>query len=161
MYIKDKLKTGILYFFGLVAIGIAVALIVWFISILHLRTEYRDFCLQVNDAILATPAEARFIQRGTEQLPLSAEALDYYDQILLAEGVTVISRKEAEPNERSIVLLLEENRLIFTNVEKDGSLIHLRWETAEGSVSYTVRSERITFMQMSAYFTGYARRAAA
>ena len=159
MYIKDKVKAGLLYLFGFIAVGAAVALIVCFVSILHLRTEYRAFCLEVNDAILATSAEERFIGRGEEKLPLDTETLDYYDMLLLADGAQVISRDAAEPNGRSIVIFLGEDRLTLTSVEQDGSLINLRWETAEGVRSYNVRSTQVSFMSLAAYYTNYARRA--
>ena len=76
----------------------------------------------------------------------------------MADGVTVISRDEATPDERSIVLTLRDGRLILTNVEKDGSLINIRWETAEGVRSYNLRSSQISFMSISAYYSNYARR---
>ena len=158
VYIKDKVKTGLLYFFGFIAIGASLALIVWFISILRLRTEYREFCLEVNEAILATAEGDRRIGRGEESFPASREMVDYYDMLLLADGVTVISRDEATPDEHSIVLTLKGGRLILTNVEKDGSLINIRWETAEGVRSYNLRSSQISFMSISAYYSNYARR---
>ncbi len=158
MYLKYKIKTVLLYVCGFIAVGACVALIAWFVSILRLRTEYREFCLGVNEVILATPAKARFIRQGDKELPLSMDALDYYNMLLLDGSVTVISREDAEPKDSSIRILLGEDQLIFTNVEKDGSLIALRWETPEGSRSYFVRSGQVSFMSMSAYFKNYARR---
>ena len=158
MYVKQKVKALLLYFFGFIAVGASLALIIWFISILRLRTEYREFCLEVNDVILATDSDQRRIRRGEEEYPLSSEAMNYYDQLLLASGVTVVSREEVEPNNRSIVLILGENRLTFTNVEKDGSLINLRWEAPGETRSYHVRSSQTSFMSIASYFSNYARR---
>ena len=159
MYLKYKLKTWLLYLCGFIAIGVCIWLIVWFVSILRLRTEYREFCLGVNDTILATPAKDRFIQQGDKRYPLSMNDLDYYNMLLLDNNVVVISREDAEPTDSSIRIILGDKSLIFTNVEKDGSLIALRWETPEGSQSYFVRSGQVSFMTMSAYFKNIARRA--
>jgi hypothetical protein len=159
MYLKYKIKTVLLYVCGFIAVGACVALIAWFVSILRLRTEYRAFCLEVNDVILATPAKERSIQQGDKELPLSMEALDYYNMLLLDSNVVVISREDAEPTDSSIRIILGDKSLIFTNVEKDGSLIALRWETPEGTRSYFVRSGQVSFMSMSAYFKNLARRA--
>ena len=41
MYLKQKLGGFALYFFGFLALAVAAALIGWFVSMLHLRTEYR------------------------------------------------------------------------------------------------------------------------
>lgn len=159
MYLKYKVKTALLYFFGFVAIGATVALIIWFVSILRLRTEYREFCLGINDTILATSAKERFIQQGDKRYPLSMNDLDYYNMLLLDSNVVVISREDAEPTDTSIRIILGDKSLIYTNVEKDGSLIALRWETPEGTRSYFVRSGQVSFMGMSAYFKNIARRA--
>ena len=158
MYLKYKIKTVLLYVCGFIAVGACVALIAWFVSILRLRTEYKEFCLGVNDTILATPAKERFIRQGDKSYPLSMDTLDYYNMLLLDSSVTVISREDAEPTDSSIRILLGEDQLIFTNVEKDGSLIALRWETPEGTRSYFVRSGQVSFMSMNAYFKNYARR---
>ena len=158
MYLKYKVKTILLYVFGFIAVGACIALIAWFVSILRLRTEYREFCLGVNDVILATPANDRSIRQGDKELPLSMDALDYYNILLLDSNVTVISREDAEPKDSSIRIQLGEDALTFTNVEKDGSLIALRWETPEGTRSYFVRSGQVSFMSISAYFKNYARR---
>ena len=159
MYLKYKIKTVLLYLFGIIAVGAAVALIVWFVSILRLRTEYREFCLDVNEVILATPAKDRCIQQGDKSYPLSMSDLDYYNMLLLDRNVVVISREDAEPTDSSIRIILGDKSLIFTNVEKDGSLIALRLETPEGTRSYFVRSGQVSFMSMSAYFKNLARRA--
>lgn len=159
MYLKYKFKTWLLYFCGFIAIGVCVALIAWFVSILRLRTEYREFCLDVNDVILATPAKERFIQQGDVKLPLSMNDLDYYNMLLLDSTVVVISREDAEPKDSSIRISLGDNSLIYTSVEKDGSLIALRWETPEGTRSYFIRSGQVSFMAMSAYFKNLARKA--
>ena len=158
MYIRDKVKAGILYFFGFIAVGSSLALIIWFISILQLRTEYRAFCFEINDVILATPGRDRTIGRGEESFPASQEIVDYYNMLLLGEGVTVISRDEVTPDERSIVLTLKDGKLSFTNVEKDGSLINIRWESERELRSYNVRSSQTSFMGVAAYYSNYARR---
>ena len=159
MYLKYKIKTVLLYVCGFIAVGACVALIAWFVSILRLRTEYREFCLGVNDTILATPAKERSIQQGDKRYPLSMNDLDYYNMLLLDRNVTVISREDAEPTDGSIRIILGDRSLIYTNMEKDGSLIALRWETPEGTRSYFVRSGQVSFMSMSAYFKNIARRA--
>lgn len=159
MFLRYKVKTFLLYFCGFIALGSCVALILWFASILRLRTEYRAFCLEVNDVILATPAKERFIQQGGKSFSLSMDDLDYYNMLLLDSNVTVISREDAEPTDSSIRILLGDKSLIYTNVEKDGSLISLRWETSEGTRSYFVRSGQVSFMAMNAYFKNIARRA--
>ncbi len=159
MYLKYKIKTVLLYVCGFIAVGACVALIAWFVSILRLRTEYRAFCLEVNEVILATPAKERSIQQGDKELPLSMSDLDYYNMLLLDRNVVVISREDAEPTDSSIRIILGDKSLIFTSVEQDGSLIALRWETPEGTRSYFVRSGQVSFMSMSAYFKNLARRA--
>ena len=157
MYKSYRRKTLLLYLGGALAVGMALLLIGFFVYTLALRTEYRAFALEVNDAILGCPAESREIARGETRLPLSAWDLDYYDKALLDQGTAVVDRKVLEPDSRSIVLILGENRLWFNRV--DNTLVNLRWETPSGTRGYTVRCDLITFAQMSAYFNNLARAA--
>jgi len=157
MYKKDKAKAGALYACGFVAIGACVALIIFFISILSLRSEYKKVCLEINDHILATPAEENFILRDEKTYPLSDQVLEYYNMALLGENTVVFNRKECEPTAKSIVLALGDSTLTFTGLE-DGSAINVRWVTPEETRNYTLRSSTTSFMQMSAYLSNYLRR---
>ena len=157
MYKSYQRKTILLYLGGALAVGAALLLIGFFVYTLALRTEYRAFALEVNDAILTCPAQGREIARGETRLPLSAFDLDYYDKVLLDQGTAVLDRKALEPDKSSIVLILGEKRLWFIRV--DNTLVNLRWETPEGVRGSTVRCDLITFAQMNAYFINLARAA--
>ena len=75
MYKKAKVKTALLYTFGTLAVMIALGMIVFMVHTLRLRTEYRQFCLEVNDAVLASSMRQNTVTRGDETAPLSFTAL--------------------------------------------------------------------------------------
>ena len=157
MYVRDKFKAAALYICGGLAVGICLALIVYFIFILNLRTEYREFCLTVNDAILASAEEERFIQRGEKIVPLTSKAADYYDAFLLDRDTVVINRRKRSATDRSIQLHFSADTLSLTGYG-DGSEIHIRWDTPEETKNYTVRNSSLTFLQLDAYMENYLRR---
>ena len=156
VYKKDRAKAAALYTCGAIAIGICVALISFLVYVLHLRTEYRATCLEINDQILISPASQNFIQRGEDVFPMSDDLLEYYNMLLLRNDVIVFNRKECELTDKSIALHISDNRLTFTGLE-DGSALGIRWETSDGTKTYTVRSSVISFMQMNAYLSNYIR----
>ena len=158
MYKKDRLKAALLYGFGTLAIGSCVALIVFFIFTLRLRTEYREVCLEINDAILACAQEDNTIRRGGESAPLSTKATDYYDKFLLDADTAVFNRKVRGLTDRSIRLCFPDHTLALTGYG-DGSEIAVRWETPEGVKCYTVRNSVTTFMQLDAYMENILRQA--
>ena len=157
MYKKDRIRRAALYLCCILALGICLALIGYFVYILRLRTEYRAFCMEINDAILATEPEEALVRRGDGEWPADRDLLDYYDIQLRDAKTVVFNRKAAEPDEKSIYLILHDGILCYTGME-DGSAVNLRWETDAGLRAYTVRSDNISFMQLSAYLSNYARR---
>ncbi len=159
MYKRDRRRGAALFIAGGLAIGVCVARIVSVAHILILRTEYRAFCMEVNEAVLAARGTQMTVERGGESWPLSFETLDYYDRNLMAEKTVVFNRKSAEPDAKSITLRFSGAALTLTGQE-DGSRINIRWEAGGKTRSYTIRSESITFMQYSAYLSNYVRKLA-
>ena len=157
MYKKDKAKAAAVYTCGMIAAGVCIALIAFFVYTLSLRTEYRKVCLEINDHILTSPASSNFVLKGGMTYPLSDQILEYYNMALLGDNTVVFNRKECEPTAKSIVLVISECTLTFTGLE-DGSAVNVRWDTPEDSRSYTLRSSSVSFMQMSAYMNNYLRR---
>ncbi len=153
---RDKYRAAALYLGGGLALGLCAALIVFVAYTLALRTEYRETCFAINDAVLAARGMEMTVERGGEQWPLDERTLDYYNQNLLQQNTVVFNRRRIPLNEKSILLHLGENRLCFTGLE-DGSAINVLWETPDRSRSFTVRSA-ITFNQYSAYLSNYIRR---
>ena len=153
MYKKAKVKTALLYTFGTLAVMIALGMIVFMVHTLRLRTEYRQFCLEVNDAVLASSMRQNTVSRGDETAPLSFTALNYYDQFLLDAGTLVYSRKSAEPTEKSIVISIKGGTLSF--IPLDEETVCLRWDTSSGTSSYRVRAGYITFVDLNSYLTIY------
>lgn len=99
----------------------------------------------------------RSVSAAGSPWPLDEKTLTYYNQNLLDRNTAVFDRRQAELNEKSILLYLGESRLCFTGLE-DGSAINIRWETPGETRSYTVRSSMVTFSQYSAYLSNYVRR---
>ena len=157
MYKRDRRRGAALFIAGGLALAVCLALIVFFVHILVLRTEYRAFCMEVNDAVLAARGTQMTVERGGESWPMSMAVLDYYNQNLMASKTIVFNRKSAEPDAKSITLRFSGSALTFTGQE-DGTRINLRWESGGKTRSYTVRSEDITFMQYSAYLSNYIRK---
>ena len=157
MFRKENFISLALYLCGGVAIGVCLALIVYMVYVLQLRTEYRATCLEINDAILAAGEEAS-IERDGAVWPLDQTTLDYYNMRLLDEGTVVYNRRAAALNARSIIIHLGDDRLSFTGLE-DGSAINIRWETSGKTRYYTVRSS-VSFMQLTAYLSNYIRKTA-
>ncbi len=156
MYRKQKWQRRLLFLTGGTAIGICLALIVFFIYILVLRTEYRATCLEVNDVILHSDLRQGTVERNGKEWPLSREVLEYYNMRLMGENVTVYSRRDANPNEKSIWIRLGDYTLCFTGLE-DGHAIHVSWKTPRERKSYMLRSESVSFVQDSAFLSNYVR----
>ena len=159
VYRADRRRAIVLYVCGGAAILVCVALIAFFIHALHLRTEYRAFCLEVNDAILASYGQDdRTISEGDKSCPLDNIGLNYYDQIFLDAKTVAYSRRSFEANDRSLILSFSGSRLILRELQ-DGYWIGIRWETPEGTRCYRIASANYSFMQMEAYFKNALRRA--
>lgn len=144
-------------FWPICIIGFAVilAIIIWFISVLRLRTEYRDTALEINEAFLAAGPERTTVSQGDVTLPASQTLIDYYDRFLLEGATIVFNKKPAEPDETSIFLQCGDKTLRFTGLE-DGTAISVCWITPDGEKYYTVRSQ-VTFIQLNNYWKNYVR----
>ena len=154
MYKKDKKRRSLLFFGGGLAFAICLALILFFIYILVLRTEYRAACLEINDTILATEPGEVTVERGGEQWPLSHDALEYFNMRLLEEQVIVYNRANKELTDESIIIHLGDSTLSFTGYE-DGTCINIHWKTPRGLKTYSVRSSVVPFWKDSVYLTTY------
>lgn len=156
MYKKDKAQRGALFLGGGLAFGICLFLIVFFIWILVLRTEYRAACLEINDTILATDIADITVQRDGKTWPTTVKLVDYYNMGLLADGVQVFNRANLPLSEKSIILHIGENDLSFTGYD-NGTAINIHWATPRGLKTYTVRCNSTSFMQYTAYLSNYVR----
>ena len=106
MYLKHKVNSALLYLACFLALGICLALIVFFVHILALRTEYRAACLEINDVILQTAPDELSVSRGGQTRHLDENTLEYYNIRLLDAKTVVYSRKDGEEDDRSIVIRL-------------------------------------------------------
>ena len=156
MYKRDRIKTAVLYIGGAAAVGSCLALILFFAYTLRLRTEYREVCLQINDAILASDEASNWVRRGEDIAPLSGRALDYYDKFLLDANTVVFNRRVRDITDGSIQLVIGENTLALTGCG-DGTEIHIRWETPGALTCYSVRNTTTSFLHLSAYLDNYIR----
>ncbi len=157
MYKKYHRKTVLLYVCGGLAVGICAALIVFIVWILVLRTEYKKTCLEINDCILSSTEDQRFILKDGEKYPMSFEVLDYYNRYLLDKKSMVFSRKAVEPTDKSIVLKFSDNTLTFLGID-DETAVLLTWETPSEIKHYKVRNENYTFRSLNSYMKNYLRK---
>ena len=153
VYKSARCKAVLLYAAGTLAVGAAIALIVYFVYILNLRTEYRAVCLEINDCVLASRRRSdNRIEKGEKSCPLPDSALDYYNQFLLDGKTVVYSRKSFSPDEKCLILYFSGCRLVLREM-RDGFDIGVRWETPEKTVCYTVACGNYSFPQLNSYFT--------
>lgn len=139
----------------IIGFGVIAAIIIWFISVLMMRTEYKDTALEINDAFLAAGPEGTTVSQGDITLPATQSLIDYYDRFLLENTTIVFNKKPAEPDETSISLQCGDKTLRYTGLE-DGTAINVCWITPEGEKYYTVRTQ-ITFNQLNSYWKNYMR----
>ena len=139
------------------AVAMAAAVLIFIGYVLVLKTQFRRTAMEINDAILAAPAEKVMLSQGETVFSLDKKASDYYNKFLMDEHTTVFNRKRSETNAKTITLTLDGNSLSFTGLE-DGTAIALIWKTEEKTEYYTLRSQT-TFLQMDAYFQNCRRRA--
>ena len=157
MYKSDQRKNLLLILACLVAFGSCLALISFFVHTLRLRTEYRKTAYEINESVLRADPEESFLTFRGDTVPLSKKALDYYDQVLLAENTMSASRKKTEPDTGSIILSFDGGTLTFTQTHPDGHSFCVCWEKEGVVKSYELTSGDITYMQMSSYATLYIR----
>ena len=158
VYQEQKRKSVLLFAAGTLAVGAAVALIIYFAYILNLRTEYRAVCIEINDCVLTSQmrSDGR-IEMGEKSCALNAAGLQYYNIFLLDGKTVVYNRREFSPDEKCLNLYFSGCRLSFREL-RDGFDIGVRWETPEKTVCYSVASGNISFQQLSAYFTNLYNR---
>lgn len=157
IYVKDRRKARLLFLSGGIAILACVALIVFFVHILVLRTEYREACLEMNDRILAAQkGDPGSIRLGERSCPLNEAALNYYDIFLLDEKTVVYNRKSFEEDDSCLILSFSDCRLVLKDLDA-GVRIGLRWETPEGVRCYSVACGNYSFMQLGSYFSNLYR----
>ncbi len=131
VYKESKRKTALLFTAGTLAIVACIALIVYFVYILNLRTEYRAVCLEINECVLASRYRSdNRIEKGEKSCPLPDYAMNYYNQFLLDGKTVVYNRKEFSPDEKSLILYFSGCRLVLREM-RDGFDIGVRWETPE------------------------------
>ena len=157
MYKKAKIRTALLYICGTLAIGMCVALIIFVVWILVLRTDYKKTCLEINDQIVISQTDQNYVIRDGQTYPLSSEVINYYDEFLLDKKVIVYNRKAAEPDKNSIVLKINGRTLTFTG-QDEGTSVNIRWETGEGVKNYSVRTGSISYMMLNSYMKNYIRK---
>ena len=157
MYARDRIRAALLWAGGILAVGVCAALIVFFVWTLNLKTAYRADCLEINDAILASPAETNLVHCGGETYPASDALVQYYNVYLLARDTTVYSRKASEHTDRTITIELAGGSLSLTELD-DPSAVAIEWKTPEHTKTYLVRNSAVTFLQLRSYFTNYKNR---
>lgn len=161
VYLKDRRKAVLLYVCGAIAILAAAAMIAFLVFTLRLRAEYRDTCIEINEAILnSRGTSARTISKGGQSCPLDDRAADYYDMFLLDGKTVVYNRKSYEPDGSCLILSFPGSRLILKDIDA-GIRIGVRWETEEGARCYSVACGTYTFMQLESYFKNMVRHAEA
>lgn len=135
------------------ASGIAVG--VFFIYTLILRSNYKKDALAINDAFRFHTTAT--LSRGDLSFPVQSADIEYYDMFLLNQDTVVFSRKAATETDATIRIDFGTERLSFTGID-DGSAIALCWKTPENEKHYIVRSQ-MTFSQLNAFFINCSRKA--
>ena len=159
MYKRDRIKTRILYACGALAILICLALTGFMVYSLRLRTEYRAFCLEVNDAILAVPEGQITISRQEKSAPASVRSIDYFNAFLLDSGTLVYNRRCEPVTDESIVIRLGKKKAFILTGLEDGSVINVRFETPEGTRGFSVLGGYIQFSDLCSRADIYLQRA--
>ncbi len=160
MYRKEMLKRAILIACAVLAIAICVAVITFFVHTVRLRNEFRMERMRINDVMLASDLDRCSLSHGGETIPLTRQALTYYNMYLNSSYTMVFNRKMTQPTERSITLTLEGGTLTLTGLE-DGTAVGILWQTPSRTCCYTVRNEPQTFMQLESYFKTCRQKASA
>ena len=137
------------------AFAAVIAVSVFLIYTLVLRTGYKEDALEINEAF-HTHSEA-VLSRGDLSFKVQTTDIEYYDQFLLAKGTAVFSRKPVSETNDTIQISFGSEKLSFTGIE-DGSAIALCWKTSEKEKHYIVRSQ-ITIYQLNSYFENLHRKA--
>lgn len=142
VYKGDRNKSILLFVLAGIAFAVALGFIIFMVWSLKLRTEYRGFCLDVNQKVLeARTMSSRRLSADGESCEISHSDLDYFNRLLLDGKTLVSSRKDIPPDEKSISLEFAGARLIITDQggDKDeGWLLALRWELKDEVRTYTI-----------------------
>ena len=160
MYRKEMLKRAILIACAVLAIAICVAVITFFVHTVRLRNEFRMERMRINDVMRASDLDRCSLSHGGETIPLTRQALTYYNMYLNSSYTMVFNRKMTQPTEQSITLTLEGGTLTLTGLE-DGTAVGILWQTPSQTCCYTVRNEAQTFMQLESYFKTCKQKASA
>lgn len=158
-YKKEKRRSALLWIGGGIAVCACLAVIVFLVYTLALRTSYRAFCLEINDALLAAAPETCTVGRNGETYPADSTLLNYYDSFLLDEGTLVFRRQIVPASDGAIELNMGENRLLITPIES-GTAVNLQWITPAGTRGYSVRTGYISYPQLNSYYVNYVSRLA-
>ena len=150
---RSRFSIGMLICITAAASGIAVG--VFFIYTLILRSNYKKDALAINDAFRFHTTAT--LSRGDLSFPVQSADIEYYDMFLLNQDTVVFSRKAATETDATIRIDFGTERLSFTGID-DGSAIALCWKTPENEKHYMVRSQ-MTFSQLNAFFINCSRKA--
>lgn len=123
--------------------------------LLGVRTDYKNLCVEINDAILSAPAENCTVEQGGQVWQADEALLDCYDAFLLLPQVWAVKREQAEPTEESIVLHLGADSLSLTELENGD--VNLLWQTAAGRRGFTLNAGPAAFRQLEMYLKTRAK----
>ena len=149
----NRSSAVLLYSLSALALAMTLGVGGFFVYTLALRTRYRAMALEFNDAFLKSTSVT--LSSGEDSFSVTPDSAEYYNEFLLDSNTAVFSRKNVEPSDTSISLILDSGQLTFTRAE-DGTAIAVRWSSGEEEQNYIVRS-LYTFPQLTAYFSNMKR----
>lgn len=156
--LREKLRGKLLIPCCIAALGVALALIVYFIYILALQTGWKkDVQLLERQFSKAYESGAEITCDG-KTLKADARALNYYLRILNMPGLMATRwEKDAfsRENDRLIALKLPDYTLYYT-VSRDGFSICVYWQDGDKLHAYAVNGG-VEFHHLETYFGNLMR----
>ena len=137
------------------AFAAVIAVSVFLIYTLMLRSSYKADALEINEAFCTHTAAV--LSRGDLSFQVKPTDIEYYDKFLLDRNTAVFSRKAVPETDDTIRIDFGSEKLSLTGID-DGSAIALCWNSRGKEKHYIVRSQ-ITIFQLNSAFENYHRKA--
>ena len=112
---NHHIKNGIVKWFSIALVGVAVVFIVWFGFLLHLRNDYYEHVDMFNSVIAGTSLNDTTVSCGGETYPVTELTINTIDKLLHDGYTTAYNRKRAEPDGESVTVALDGMSLVFLN----------------------------------------------
>lgn len=158
--LREKLRGKLTIVSCVAALGVALALILYFIYILALQTGWKRDLQRLELQFSQAYTEGAVLCYDGQEVPADARALNYYLQILNMPGL-MATRRETQtaknPGDEVIRLELPEYTLHYT-LSRDGFSICVYWQEGEKLHAYAVNGG-VDFSHLKTYFSNLLRNA--